>query len=125
MTNRLSARIAVGVARLAILLPPPQLLRFVELVSRGARPADPAIAAEARDVVCAVSRRCAGQGCLQRSVAVVLLCRARGVAPDWCTGFLTRPFTAHAWVEADGRPVGEKEQVSEYVVVQAHRVPAR
>ncbi|MGH4007937.1 MAG: lasso peptide biosynthesis B2 protein [Pseudonocardiaceae bacterium] len=30
-----------------------------------------------------------------------------GVWPTWCTGVHTAPFAAHAWVEADGQPVGE------------------
>jgi hypothetical protein len=59
--------------------------------------------------MCAVSLRCAGpKGCLPRSLGVVLLCRLGGTWPTWCTGArVTPPFTAHAWVEAEGHPVGE------------------
>ncbi|MFH9561585.1 lasso peptide biosynthesis B2 protein [Streptomyces globisporus] len=32
---------------------------------------------------------------------------ARGCWPTWCIGVRTSPFAAHAWVEADGQPVGE------------------
>jgi hypothetical protein len=35
--------------------------------------------------------------------------RIRGVWPTWCTGVRTAPFIAHAWVEADGHPVGEPQ----------------
>lgn len=57
----------------------------------------------------AVSLRCLGpQGCLPRSVAVVLLCRLSGAWPTWCAGVrVMPPFGAHAWVEADGVPVDE------------------
>ncbi|MFJ8716444.1 lasso peptide biosynthesis B2 protein [Streptomyces violaceus] len=27
--------------------------------------------------------------------------------PTWCSGVRTSPFAAHAWVEADDRPVGD------------------
>jgi hypothetical protein len=50
---------------------------------------------------------CGGRYCLQRSLATTLLCRMRGVWPTWCIGVHTAPFTAHAWVEAEGQPVGE------------------
>ncbi|MEU6552647.1 lasso peptide biosynthesis B2 protein [Streptomyces sp. NPDC046915] len=51
------------------------------------------------------SRGCSG--CLQRTIATALLCRVRGAWPTWCTGVRTHPFAAHAWVEAEGRLVGE------------------
>ncbi|WP_341867974.1 lasso peptide biosynthesis B2 protein [Amycolatopsis circi] len=44
---------------------------------------------------------------LQRSIAAALLCRLRGSWPTWCTGVRTSPFAAHAWIEADGRAIGE------------------
>jgi hypothetical protein len=67
-------------------------------------------------MICKLSRRCAGEGCLQRSITVVLLCRSQGYAPDWRTGFILDPFLAHAWVEVDGVAVGEAASVSEYAV---------
>ncbi len=59
--------------------------------------------------MCAVSLRCAGpKGCLPRSLGAALVCRLSGTWPAWCTGVsMVPPFTAHAWIEADGRPVGE------------------
>ncbi|MEE6263532.1 lasso peptide biosynthesis B2 protein [Plantactinospora sonchi] len=98
---------AVGLARLLERLPPRRLRRVLELASRGARPADTTTAWRARNAVVAVSIRCAGPRCLQRSIATVLLCRAGGSWPDWCTGVRTQPFQAHAWVAVDGVPVGE------------------
>ncbi|MFD7658037.1 lasso peptide biosynthesis B2 protein [Actinosynnema sp. NPDC059797] len=44
---------------------------------------------------------------MQRAIAAASCCRARDTWPTWCTGVRTNPFTAHAWVEVDGRPVGE------------------
>ncbi|WP_421108812.1 lasso peptide biosynthesis B2 protein [Streptomyces sp. NEAU-S77] len=121
--HRAAARLAVGAARLLVRLRPRRLRRVLESVRRGARPADAATAGAARAAVVAVSRRCAAQQCLQRSVATALLCRMWGVWPDWCTGVRTQPFRAHAWVEADGQAVGEREDVTLYrtmMEVRAH-----
>ncbi|NUP40023.1 MAG: lasso peptide biosynthesis B2 protein, partial [Streptomyces sp.] len=81
---------------------------------RGARPATAEQALAARRAVVAVSLRCAGQACLQRSIAAALLCRSRGVWPTWCTGVRTSPFEAHAWIEAAGEPVGEPYPAGHY-----------
>ncbi|CAL9660456.1 hypothetical protein SUDANB145_06962 [Streptomyces sp. enrichment culture] len=105
--DALLARLAVTAAWLLIRLSPGRLRRVLRAVARGARPCAEAQALRSRRAVVSVSRTCAGQGCLQRSVATVLLCRVRGQWPDWCTGVRTEPFRAHAWVEVDGRPVGE------------------
>ncbi|WP_221471037.1 lasso peptide biosynthesis B2 protein [Amycolatopsis umgeniensis] len=61
----------------------------------------------ARNDVVATSDQCNGEGCLQRSLATVMLCRLRGRWPTWCTGVRTHPFSAHAWVQAGDRPVDE------------------
>ncbi|WP_432742340.1 lasso peptide biosynthesis B2 protein [Streptomyces sp. JH002] len=107
--HRIAARCAIGVALLLARLSPRRMRRAMEFLSRGARPADHAGALRARDAVVAVSVRCAGPWCLQRSIATALLCRARGRWPDWYTGVRTQPFRAHAWVAAEGRPVGEHD----------------
>jgi hypothetical protein len=106
---RIAARVAVAVATPLALLTPRRLRRVLGLVRRGSRPASYATAKAARDAVLAVSLRCLGpQGCLPRSVAVVLLCRMSGTWPTWCAGVrVMPPFGAHAWVEADGEPVDE------------------
>lgn len=105
--RRLAARIAAGLARIVIKLPPRRVRRVLLVVSRGAAPATAEQALDARQAVVTVSARCAGQGCLQRSVATALLCRFEGAWPDWCTGVRTQPFRAHAWVEVDGSAIGE------------------
>jgi hypothetical protein len=119
--DRLVARCAVGAARLLILLPPSRLCRVLRVARRGARPATVAQALHARQSAVTVSIRCAGLGCLQRSVAAALMCRLRGRWPDWCTGFRTQPFGAHAWVEVDGSPVGEPVDMSRFHTVLAVR----
>ncbi|PRY41471.1 lasso peptide biosynthesis B2 protein [Umezawaea tangerina] len=106
-SRHVTTRCAVALARLLILLPPLRLRQVLRVLSRGARPATATQALRARRATVSVSARCAGHGCLQRSVATVLLCRMSGRWPDWCTGVRTRPFRAHAWVEVDGVPVGE------------------
>lgn len=120
--RQLGPRVAVGLARLLILLPPAWLARALQLISRGARPATFEQADYARRASMAVSARCAGLGCLQRSVASGLMCRAHGRWPDWCTGFRVLPFGAHAWIEVDGCPVGEFEGLDAFHTVLAVRV---
>ncbi|MEU9981562.1 lasso peptide biosynthesis B2 protein [Streptomyces sp. NPDC050856] len=108
-TRRLAARLVLVPALLLSLLPPRRIRAVLGLVRRGATPATAARAQGARDAMCAVSLRCAGpQGCLPRSLGAALLCRLGGTWPTWCTGArVVPPFTAHAWIEADGRPIGE------------------
>ncbi|MFE9686662.1 lasso peptide biosynthesis B2 protein [Streptomyces sp. NPDC006285] len=107
--RRLAARIVLVPALVLSLLPPRRIRAVLERARRGARPATAAQAKNARDAMCAVSLRCAGpKGCLPRSLGAALLCRMTGVWPTWCTGVrVVPPFTAHAWIEADGRPVDE------------------
>ncbi|GAA2788378.1 lasso peptide biosynthesis B2 protein [Saccharopolyspora taberi] len=99
--------VAVTIARLLAHTRPARIRRVLEFARRGATPASADQALAARRAVVAVSLRCAGQGCLQRSIATALLCRARGSWPTWCTGVRTQPFAAHAWVEADDQLIGE------------------
>ncbi|GAB2785643.1 lasso peptide biosynthesis B2 protein [Streptomyces daliensis] len=108
---RLLARLTVTAAWLLIRLSPGRQRRVLSVIARGARPAGYGQALDCRQAVVTVSSKCAGLGCLQRSVATVLLCRMHGAWPEWCTGVRTEPFRAHAWVEAEGRPVGEGEDI--------------
>ncbi|WP_117213830.1 lasso peptide biosynthesis B2 protein [Allorhizocola rhizosphaerae] len=108
-TLRWSARVAVGLAHLLALMPPRRIQAVLGLLRRGARPAGYAETERARDAVLYVSLACLNtEGCLPRSLATALLCRAWGTWPTWCVGpRLYPPIAVHAWVEADGRPVGE------------------
>jgi hypothetical protein len=99
----LAASVAAPLARLR----PGRLRGVLEFARGNARPASADQAAAAQQAVVAVSLRCAVDGCLRRSIATALLCRIRGTWPTWCVGARVVPFTAHAWVEADGHMVDE------------------
>ncbi|KPC58414.1 lasso peptide biosynthesis B2 protein [Streptomyces chattanoogensis] len=109
LTLRLAARLVLLAAFPLSFLPPRRIRAVLEAVRHGAAPASAAQAKSARDAICAVSLFCAGpRGCLPRSLGAALLCRLRGTWPTWCTGArMVPPFTAHAWVEVDGRLVDE------------------
>ncbi|HSK19983.1 MAG TPA: lasso peptide biosynthesis B2 protein [Longimicrobiales bacterium] len=49
--------------------------------------------------------------CLEQSLTLLVLLRRRGVAAELRLGVQPRPFYAHAWVEAGGRPVSESENL--------------
>ncbi|MEV5370712.1 lasso peptide biosynthesis B2 protein [Streptomyces albogriseolus] len=106
---RLAARLVVVPAALLALLPPRRIRAVLRVLRRGAAPATAVQAQAARDALCAVSLRCTGpKGCLPRSLGAALLCRLRGTWPTWCAGVrVVPPFTAHAWIEAEGSLVGE------------------
>ncbi|GHI02105.1 polyketide beta-ketoacyl synthase [Streptomyces cellostaticus] len=109
LSRRLAARLVLLPAIALALLPPRRIRTVLGILRRGARPATAAQAQIARDAMCAASLRCAGpKGCLPRSLGAALLCRLGGRWPTWCTGVrIVPPFTAHAWIEAEGRAVGE------------------
>ncbi|MFJ9950800.1 lasso peptide biosynthesis B2 protein [Kitasatospora sp. NPDC091207] len=112
--SRPAALTAIALARVLETLPPHRIRRLLLQLRRGARPATPAQAGAARQAVVALSVRCAGQGCLQRSLAAALLCRLHGSWPTWRTGVRLAPFRAHAWIEADGVPVGEPAELAHF-----------
>lgn len=114
LRRRIVVHLAVGAARIVARLRPAHIRRLLELLRRGAVPATADQALAARADVVAVSVLCSGRYCLQRSIATALVCRLRGVWPTWCTGVRTPPFAAHAWVEVDGRPVGEPADTATY-----------
>jgi hypothetical protein len=107
--QRIVTRLAVGLARLLATRSPREIRKVLSVLRRGARPATLEQARAVRDRVITVSLACAGhEGCLPRSLATVLLCRAHGSWPTWCVGVRRlEPFGAHAWVEAEGVPVNE------------------
>ncbi|MCC3768559.1 lasso peptide biosynthesis B2 protein [Streptomyces sp. UNOC14_S4] len=127
LRRRPPAMLAVGAGHLIGRLPPARIRRILTFCARGARPASYTEASRARRTVTAVSVRCAGQGCLPRSIATALLCRTHGSWPVWCAGVRSVPFQAHAWVEAEGRPVDEPlstTQMRPIVVVPPGRGPS-
>ncbi|MEU0241391.1 lasso peptide biosynthesis B2 protein [Nocardiopsis sp. NPDC006198] len=103
----LRSRACVGLALVVSQLKPHRIRQLMSLVVRnGGRPAVEDVEHH-RGLVVSVSTLCAGEGCLPRSIATALLARWHGYGVTWCTGVQDRPFAAHAWVEIDGRPVGE------------------
>ncbi|MGW0763172.1 lasso peptide biosynthesis B2 protein [Streptomyces sp. NPDC002814] len=109
LPRRLAARLVLLPVVVLALLPPRRIRTVLGLLRRGAAPATAAQAQSARDAMCAASLRCAGpKGCLPRSLGAALLCRLGGTWPTWHAGVrVVPPFTAHAWIEAEGRPIGE------------------
>lgn len=111
LTLRTRAQIAMiaPIARLIHRSSPQYMRRTLQKLSAGARPATYDEAKRARDEILTASAKCrGGSACLIRSLLVALLCRLRGTWPTWCVGVLTAPpFSAHAWVEADGEIVDE------------------
>jgi Transglutaminase-like superfamily len=109
LPRRVVVYAVVGAARLLAAQPPRRIRTVLGRLRRGARSATFEQAKAARDTVVAVSLYCAArEGCVARSLAPVLLCRLRGQWPTWCVGARRMPpFGAHAWVEAEGRMVGE------------------
>ena len=59
----------------------------------------------------------AGNGCLQRAVAVML----RGIidrrTSDWVSAFQVVAFIAHVWLEVDGIPSGEEMDLSKFQII--------
>jgi hypothetical protein len=107
LRDRAMAVVPIAAAAVVAKLPPHRIRWVLESLRRGARPATPDQARAARAAVVALSARCAGEACLQRSLATVMLCRLRGVWPTWRSGVRVHPFQAHAWVEVDGEMIDE------------------
>lgn len=49
--------------------------------------------------------------CLEQSLALAVLLRRRGIPAQLRLGVRPYPFMAHAWVEYDGRPINEREEL--------------
>ncbi|MBV7245287.1 lasso peptide biosynthesis B2 protein [Streptomyces sp. MW-W600-10] len=122
-------RTAIAAAFVLARLKPGRLRRVLARCARGARPGSYAETLEVLEAVVTTSRRCASRyGCLPRSVAVALACRMSGVWPDWCAGVRSAPpFAPHAWLQAEGRTVGEQAEPADLrplMVVTAEAVAA-
>lgn len=107
--RRIQVRTMVAAARLLSTRSPQRIRTVLTWMHRGTRPATHEETRNARQAVVSVSLACAGrEGCLVRSLATTLLCRAHGYWPTWCLGARRlAPFYAHAWVEVDGVMIGE------------------
>ncbi|QUF85784.1 lasso peptide biosynthesis B2 protein [Bifidobacterium longum] len=116
LSERWSARLAVAAAYFIVKLKPTLLVRVLRLSVVEQGQADYTEVERIRTSVNSVSPRCAGNGCLQRSVAVMLIARFRKIPLTWKSGFRIKPFVAHAWVELNGQPVGENIDLSNFFV---------
>nr|WP_184293704.1 lasso peptide biosynthesis B2 protein [Nocardiopsis algeriensis] len=71
----------------------------------------PATVAETETAVVAARRAArwfpGRAACLENSLAAALTALLMGHRVDWCIGARLMPYAAHAWVEAEGVPVGE------------------
>lgn len=112
--NKITALFCANVSFFLIKLPPKKLSEVIEKLIKNTRKALPKEVESWRTSINSINVRCAGNGCLQRSVAVML----RGIiarrTPDWVSGFQVSPFIAHAWVEVDGIPIGEEMDLSNF-----------
>lgn len=112
--NKITALFCANVSFFLIKLPPKKLSEVIEKLSKNTRKALPKEVESWVTSINSINVRCAGNGCLQRSVAVML----RGIiarrTPDWVSGFQVSPFIAHAWVEVDGIPIGEEMDLSNF-----------
>lgn len=116
--------LSIIAARLLTRASPKQLVEILTQLSRGARPATYRQAGAARNAVISRSRRCAGEACLERSLATALLCRTYGTWPVWRVGIKADPFSGHAWVEVDGTPVGEPFPAGRYAPILTVAAPS-
>lgn len=114
---RVKVALVVQIANMLSHLRPNHLERLLRVLAKGAVSSRTAEVSAIRASVCATSSRCAGLGCLQRSIATFILCRTSGHVPVWKSGFRLNPFAAHAWVEVDGLAVDEPDGVSQYRAV--------
>ncbi|WP_223840304.1 lasso peptide biosynthesis B2 protein [Saccharopolyspora pogona] len=87
---------AIFAGRFLARLPPHRIRAVLRFLVAGAAPATREQALGARMDVVGTSAYCAGNYCLKRSLAAVLLARLRGAWPTWCVGVRRAPFSAHA-----------------------------
>lgn len=81
---------------------------ILNILSLGTRNATDSEAADALKTVISTSPRLSMScRCLERSIAIALLCGLRRRRVLWCVGVRTPPFEAHSWIVAGGVSIGE------------------
>lgn len=108
---------ALGAARILARRSPSAIQAVLDKMSRNTRLPRAEQVLQWRSAVNAASRTCAGNGCLLRSISVMLIGVSYREAPVWCTGFRMEPFLAHAWVELGSIPIGEPQDIETYTKV--------
>lgn len=49
--------------------------------------------------------------CLESSLAFILLALSKKLSADWCIGVKLAPFESHAWIEVNGSPFQEPNNI--------------
>lgn len=115
VVERVRGRVALAAAWLFLAATrsrPARLRISLSACATGAKPATYRQADHADAVITTLSPRCgSGKNCLTRTIAVALYCRMAGTWPTWRTGVRYPPLESHTWIEAEGRPVGEPDQL--------------
>lgn len=117
----LLALLGLAVAEVVLLFGFPVFHRMVRRLPRGAsRPPSPGELEWAVTVVETAARAHFRRAwCLQRSCALLWVLRSRHLAADLVIGVRRLPFAAHAWVEAQGRVVGDDPRLcGRYQVIE-------
>jgi hypothetical protein len=79
--------------------------------NRDADVADPVIRQTLHNIIVATALYPGRSKCLEQTVASFVLLRRRGVRVQMRLGVQPYPFFAHAWLEMDGRPLTESQEV--------------
>ena len=112
---RLLAQIALLISYPLTKSSPKRIESLINKLSESKLSATENEAVLARDAICTVSRKCRNQdGCVKRSLGVIMFLLLLNKRASWCTGFAMDPFRSHAWVEVNGNPIKELEEVSSY-----------
>ncbi|WP_159561764.1 lasso peptide biosynthesis B2 protein [Streptococcus halichoeri] len=113
--NKIYAKFAVLLSLPLIFLSPQSIERFLSFLGKNKKNATYEQVAIARNAVCSVSRKCRNQDrCIKRSLATFFMLILQGKKCSWCTGYAMDPFRAHAWVEVEGIPVEEMDEIKRY-----------
>ena len=73
--------------------------------------ADPIIRQTLHNIIVATALYPGRSKCLEQTVAAFLLLRRRGARVQMGLGVQPYPFFAHAWLEMNGRPLTESDEV--------------
>lgn len=111
LPHRLLGALGFWSAVLLLRFPLKYSVKTLAALKRRTRPASVPEAADAVAAARAAARRFPGRAaCLELSLAAALTGILMRRAVDWCIGVRLMPYAAHAWVEAEGTPVGEQEE---------------
>lgn len=108
----IEARFSVLVAYIVAYFPPKGMVFFVSAIGRNCKHPSYDQAEHFLFAVKKASLMCRGQWCLQRSLAVVVLCSLHGYCPDFIIGVRPSPFSMHAWIESEGVPVQDRKELT-------------